>query len=266
MDLLIYLLVGICAGVLSGLLGLGGGLIFVPALTFAFTSQGLSEQHIMHLATATSLATMILTTLMATWSHHKRGGVQWSLIKLLIPGLMGGAWLGVWIADQLTTQGLRYAFAFFALILGVKMILGANKENVSAVQASHAMVLLLCATGIGILAGILGLGGGIMLVPLLLWAGLPMPKASATSAACAFPTALTGTLTAVIVGWHTPGLPTMTWGYVYWPVALILGVASLLGAPLGVYLAYRLSVRVIKRIFGGILLLIALRMLPSPLF
>jgi uncharacterized membrane protein YfcA len=108
----------------------------------------------------------------------------------------------------------------------------------------------------------LGIGGGVILVPVFIWLGLTMTQASATSAACAFASAVSGAIMAVIAGWHIPALPSLTWGFVHWEVALVVGVASLAGAPIGVYFAHNLPVPVIKRIFGGILLLIAARMLP----
>lgn len=248
MAFVAYLLVGMMTGVLSGLLGLGGGIIMVPALTFIFTWQHFPQAHLMHLATGTSLAAMIMTTAMATWSHHQRGGVQWSLLKYFLPGTVLGALLGVWMAKQFSTQKLSWLFACFVALLSLKFIFASHQKVLVARRDLNAAILFLAAFGIGILAGLLGLGGGVLLIPLFLWLGLTMSQTSATSAACAFPTSIAGALSA------------MALGFVVWPVALILGLASLCGAPLGVRLAHRLPVEVIKRLFGGILLLIAWRM------
>lgn len=263
MDLLSYVIVGIVTGILSGLLGLGGGVVMVPALTFLFSWQGFPNEYLMQLAAGTSLAAMIMTTLMATWSHHRRGTVQWTMLKYFLPGMVGGSLLGVWIAKQVSTQSLRWIFACFAVLLSLKLLFAAKDQESAKVRALNLATLFMFAIGIGILAGLLGLGGGVLLIPLFLWLGLTMTQASATSAACAFPTSIAGATTAMIVGWHIPGLPPMTWGFVVLPVALILGFASLFGAPLGVILAHRLPVIVIKRIFGGLLLLIAWRMVSS---
>lgn len=260
MDLLGYVLLGIITGVFSGLLGLGGGVIMVPALIFLFSRQSFSNEHLMHLATGTSLAAMIMTTFMATWSHHKRGGVQWSLLKYFLPGTMMGALMGVWIAKHISTQNLRWTFACFATLLGLKLVFASNNKEAEALRKLNPVILFLFALCIGILSGLLGLGGGVLLIPLFLWLGLKMTQSSATSAACAFWTSITGAISSVIVGWHVSDLPPYTLGFVVWPVALILGFTSLFGAPLGVMLAHRLPVGVIKRIFGGVLLLIAWRM------
>lgn len=258
MVLLSYILLGLITGIFSGLLGLGGGVIIVPALVAMFTWQGMT-QNIMHLAIGTSLAVMVWTTLMTAWSHNKRGAVNWLLLRWLLPGTILGAAIGVTIARSLSSQGLRHAFAVFTLLLGLKMILGANGQEKKERSLNRVWLFLLALVA-GILSGILGLGGGVILIPLLLWLGQPMVRASATSAACSFPTALTGALGAVITGWHMAGLPSMSWGYVYWPVAVMLGIASLFGAPIGVRLAHRLPVPTIKRIFGAMLFMVAWQM------
>lgn len=257
-----YVIVGILTGILSGLLGLGGGIIIVPALASLFALQDIATESLMHIAIGTSLATMILTTVMVTWSYHRRGAVQWSLLKFFMPGIILGSLCGVSIGKYLSTDDLRIAFALFVIILGVRIIWRANTPPMTKSLAIPATVLFLFAAMVGILSGVLGIGGGIVLIPLFMWLGLSLPQASATSAACAFSTALTGTMTSILVGWKVSGLPAMTLGFVYWPVALLLGLASIIGAPIGVFLAHILPVPMIKRIFGGILLLVAWRMLP----
>ncbi len=269
MEILAYIIIGILTGIMSGLLGIGGGVIMVPALVAIFTWQALPQDlspgtrliYDIQLVTGTSLAAIVMTTLMAAWSHQKRGSVQWSLLKTFIPGTVVGALIGVWLAKQISTHQLQVFFAFFAIALGLRLIWGANKKERVAKSPPHPMLLLFFATLVGMLSGMLGLGGGVLLVPIFLWVGITMIQASATSAACAFPTAISGTIMAVITGWHEPGLPALSWGFVYWPAALILGLASLLGAPMGVVLANRLPVAMIKRIFGVVLMLIAVRML-----
>ncbi len=261
MEILAYILIGILTGIMSGLLGIGGGVIMVPALVVIFNWQGLPQHYLMQIVTATSLTAIIMTTFMAAWSHHKRGAVQWSLLKTFIPGTVIGALIGVWIAKQISTHHLQIAFAVFAILLGLRLIWGAHKKDKVVKSTPHPLVLLLLASLVGILSGMLGLGGGVLLVPIFLWLGVAMVQASATSAACAFPTALSGSIMAMIAGWHISGLPAMCFGFVYLPAALILGLASLVGAPLGVALAHRLPVPIVKRIFGVVLLLIAGRMM-----
>ncbi|MBS0290428.1 MAG: sulfite exporter TauE/SafE family protein [Proteobacteria bacterium] len=261
MIFIAYFIIGIITGVMSGLLGLGGGVIMVPALTFLFSWQAFPEQHIMHLATGTSLAAMIMTTMITVWSHNKRGVVQWSLLQYFLPGAMLGSLLGVYFARFISTNHLKIIFALFIIILGLRLIWGANRKNKIAKNFPPKIFLFLLATLIGMLSGMIGLGGGLLFIPLFLWLGNSMVQASATSAACAFPTALTGALMAAIVGWHIEGLPAKTWGFIYWPGALTFGLASLISSPFGVSMAHHLPVPTLKRIFGGVLLVIAIRLL-----
>lgn len=263
MDWIIYFCTGIGAGILSGLFGLGGGIIIVPSLLFIFTQKEFASSHLMQFATSTSLAAMLFTTGMATWSHSRRHNVQWSLLKFMVPALLVGALGGAWLVRMLSTQTLRYAFVVFIGILGIQIILGAKKEEILLPHSrAHAKpILLLFGLGVGVITSLLGIGGGVLMIPFFMWFGLPMVKASATSIACVFPTILTGALASAFIAKDIQGLPPQTWGYVYWPAALMIGVASLLGTPLGVYLAMRLPVPLLKRLFGGLLLIAAWRMI-----
>lgn len=262
--ILSYLIIGLCAGLLSGLLGLGGGGVIVPALLALFSQLQFPAEHLMHIVTATSLAAIAITAAMTTWLQNKRKAVQWSVLKWLIPGMMSGACVGIVIANALPGYLLKNAFAFFCLLQGGTMLIG-NGQLLPTTAKPRLNILpaFLIAMIIGVCAGLLGIGGGILLIPFLLWYGLEMPAVSATSAASALPTALSGALSAMVVGWHIPGLPMESIGYVYWPAALTIGVASLVAAPFGVSLVHRLPVKWVKRFFGGILLIVAWTMMPS---
>lgn len=259
--LVCYLLIGFCAGIMSGLLGLGGGIIIVPALMACFALQHFPAEHMMQVATATSLAAISVTTLMSAWKHYQRGSIRWQLLYKLIPGMVLGALCGVGLAKYISADILRSMFAFFAFLLALKFLFRSQFVT-SAEKDLTSPWLYVFAFGIGVLAGMLGLGGGVLLVPFLLWLGLSMPQASGTSVVCALPTACLGGITAVIVGWKLPDLPPYSLGFVQWQSALLVGSASLLGAPIGVKMVYRLPEPIVKRIFGGLLLVITWRMLP----
>lgn len=265
MDYIAYILVGFFTGILSGLLGIGGGVIMVPALVAIFHFDAFSDLYLMQLATGTSLAAMIITTLATTRAHQKRGNVQWRLLKFLIPGTVIGALSGVWLGKEINTHILQLGFAIFALVLGSKLLLSRQKKPHSIAAYSHPLLLFIFALGIGLLSGLLGIGGGILIIPLLLVLGVSMLQASATSAACAFPTACAGAVSAMIAGWQIEGLPPLSLGFVYWPVALLLGIVSIIGAPLGVRLAHKLPVQTVKRLFGLMLCGVAIKMGHDPL-
>ncbi|MFI4937073.1 MAG: sulfite exporter TauE/SafE family protein [Candidatus Berkiellales bacterium] len=252
---------GLLAGVISGLLGLGGGIIIVPGLLTIFHWQNVSSEHLMHIATATSLGSISITTPMIVWLHNQRQQVQWSLLRYLIPGTILGALLGVWSSEFLSTTLLRRFFALFCLGLCLNILLKSNFLSFSHSSLKSVWLSFSFSVLIGVLSGLLGIGGGILLVPLLMWMGLTMPQISSTSLACIFPLALSGAITAMFVGWHVPDLPSYTLGFVHWPSALMLGISSLFGAPLGVYLSNQLPISRVKQIFAVILLVVSVRLL-----
>nr|AIA12955.1 Sulfite exporter TauE/SafE [uncultured bacterium] len=184
----------------------------------------------------------------------------------MIPGMVLGALLGILIGKYLPSQVLKAAFAFFCLLLGIKMLLR-NPKQTAIQEATPRKIMkglpFFLTLLIGVCSGLLGIGGGVLVVPFLLWYGLAVPQVSATSAASGLPTSLAGAISAMIVGWHMADLPTQSLGLVYWPAALCIGLASLIAAPIGVLLVHKLPVLVVKRIFGGILLIVAWTMMPS---
>lgn len=254
-----YLALGLVAGILSGLLGLGGGIVIVPALFAIFTWQKFPNDISMHLAAGTSLAIVMLTTASVTWSSHKRNAVAWNYLQYLVPGMIIGAACGVYLGERLSSQVLRYAFAIFCLTLSIRLIFANGKKRRAEPRFSKPLLL---AVGLfaGTLAGLLGIGGGAVIIPFLMWLGLSMPKVSGTSAASAFPTAVAGTITSMVVGLQYSGLPQYSTGFIYWPAAILLGLSSIVAAPIGVALAHRLPEKIVKQIFAMVLVLIAWQM------
>lgn len=256
----LYMIIGLLTGILSGLLGLGGGILIVPALAWLFSWQNFPSDLSMHMATSTSLAIVMLTTAVTTWSQQKRKAVAWEFLRYLVPGMVLGAIIGTSWGQYLSSQSLRYAFAAFCFILSIKLIL--THEPSLAVKPIITSKAWLFFAGVvaGVLAGLLGIGGGAILIPILMWFGLSMPVVSGTAAACTFPTAVTGTILSIVVGLHISGLPAYSLGYIYLPAVLILGIGSMIAVPVGVALAHRLPEKIVKRIFGVILMLIAWKM------
>lgn len=255
-----YIAVGLLSGILSGLIGLGGGIVIVPALVALFTWQGFSDDVLMHLATSTSLAVVMLTTAMATWFQHKRNAVAWNYLQYLIPAMVVGAVMGVYLGKHLSSHVLRYVFAIFCFVLAVRLLFAKDQSVHSQPQVFSKGILMIVGLLAGALAGLLGIGGGAIVIPILMWLGLSMPMVSGTSAASAFPTAVTGSIASMAVGLHYPGLPAYCTGFIYWPAVVLLGGASILAAPVGVALAHRLPEKIVKRIFAVVLMLIAWQM------
>ena len=256
-----YLLLGSLAGVTAGLLGVGGGLIIVPALIVLLTMQGIDPAHIVHIAIGTSLATIVITSISSTWAHHRHGAVQWPVFIRLSPGIVVGALLGALIADYMSAGLLRKVFAVFELLVAVQMLSGARPSAHRSVPANSGMF---GAGGvIGAISSVVGIGGGTMTVPFLLWCNVSIRKAVATSAACGLPIAIAGASGYIIIGWNESGMPEWSSGYIYWPAFAGVVLMSIFFAPLGAYLAHRLPVLVLKRVFALLLFVIGIRMLST---
>lgn len=254
-----YALVGVIAGLIAGLFGVGGGLIIVPALVFGFEAQRIAPEVIMHLAVGTSLATIVLTSLSSVYAHHRHGAVLWPVFVRLTPGLLAGTLAGSFVAHLLPTDWLRSFFAVFELSIALYM--GLNLKPSPHRELPGWAGMSLAGGGIGLISALVGIGGGTMTTPLLTWCRVTIQKAIATSAACGVPIAIGGSLGFLCNGWNAPNLPAASSGYIYWPGVLGIGAFSLLLAPLGAKLAHRLPAARLRQFFALLLALLGLRML-----
>ena len=259
LTLLIYFCLGALAGITGGLMGLGGGIVIVPALVYMFLEQGFPGENLMHIAVATSLTTIVFTSISSAWSHHLKGAVMWPEVKLLGPGIIVGAILGAIIADYLPSDHLRRAFGIFEILVALQIGFGLKPKPGRSLPEKPGMIV--SGTAIGSLSTILGIGGGTLTVPFLMWCNTDIRKAVGTSSACGLPIALTGALSMIIISTDNPSLPEHSLGYLYWPAALLIALASVMFAPLGAKLAHSIKVSVLKKIFAVVLLLIGLRMI-----
>src|SRR3990172_350771 len=178
----LYLATGAAAGLMAGLLGVGGGLIIVPVLAFHFAHAHLTGEHLMHLAIGTSLASIAVTGLSSVIAHHRRGAVDWGVVKGLTPGLIVGALSGAVVAGQLATGSLQRLFGVFELVVAVQI-------GFALQPTVHRLLPKGPGRGaagvvIGVVSSLLGIGGGTLTVPFLLWCGISIRHAVAISAAC----------------------------------------------------------------------------------
>lgn len=258
-ELFIYLSVGALAGILAGLFGVGGGLVIVPVLAFVFSSQGVDPGVLMHMAIGTSLATIVFTSVASVRAHHLRGAVLWPVFVRLAPGIVLGAWAGAALADVLPGLALKRVFGVFELLVAAQMAF--------AVKPSPRRILPgrfgTAAAGavIGSVSAMVGIGGGTLTVPYLVWNNVVVRQAVATSAACGLPIALAGAIGFSVAGWGEPRLPPWATGYVYWPAAAGIVAASVLFAPLGARIAHSLPPARLRQIFALFLALLGIRML-----
>ena len=256
---LYYLLLGSFAGLVAGLLGVGGGLIIVPVLSWLFANQGINHSVIIHLAVGTSLATIIFTSISSVRAHHRHGAVQWPVFFNITPGIIVGALLGAAIARYMPTRVLGSFFGVFEILVAIQMALSIKPHARRTLPGKW--IVSLVGMVIGTISAIVGIGGGTMTVPYLVWCNMVMQKAVATSAAVGLPIAIAGATGFALAGWVHSDIPAGNWGFIV-PVAFIgIVLASVLTAPLGAWVAHRVSAIVLKKIFALFLLLLGIKML-----
>ncbi|MFW5487582.1 MAG: sulfite exporter TauE/SafE family protein [Desulfovibrio sp.] len=256
-----YVALGAVAGVLAGLLGIGGGIVIVPILVFSLQWQGVSPDVVMHLALGTSLSTIVFTSLSSTRAHNKRGGVDWRIFKGIAPGVLVGTFLGSCVASYIPGNALKLFFALFLLYVSYSMF--RNSKPKPTRQLPGGAGLLGAGTIVGAISSLVGVGGGIMSVPFLVWCNVAMHTAIGTAAAIGLPLALAGSLGYIINGQGVVGLPLHSWGFVYLPALIGISCMTIFTAPLGAKLAHSLPVPKLKRIFAVLLAIVSVRMLFS---
>ena len=256
---LLFPLLGLVAGILAGLLGVGGGLVLVAALAWLLPLFGVPPEVAMHAALASSLASIVLTAASSARAHARRGSVLWPTVAWMVPGLLLGAWLGSGVAVKLDAQTLRWIVAGYCLLAAWQTGFGRSRAPAdgSEVPAPRGWPMSAAGGGIGVLSALVGIGGGSMTVPLLVWRGVKPVRAVGTSSACGVAIGLSA---AVGYALHAPSgaLPAHGIGYVYLPAAIGVAVASVLAAPWGTCLAHRLSGNALRKVFALFLLLVAL--------
>jgi uncharacterized protein len=259
------LTLGLCAGFLAGLLGIGGGMIMVPFMTFILTGKGFPAEHIIKMAVATSLASICFTSMSSVWAHHKRGAVLWPVALTLAPGILLGSMLGAQIAVAMPAKILGLFFALFVAFSATKMFMNSKPKPSRVLPGKVGMFSV--GGLIGILASIVGAGGAFMSVPFMTACNIKIHNAVATSAALGFPIAFAGTLGYIWAGWNLPPMQSTlagsavlagNLGYLYLPGLFIVSLASISTAPLGAKIAHKIDIAPLKKIFACGLYMLAI--------
>lgn len=260
----VYATVGASTGVLAGLFGIGGGLLLVPALIYLFEqTHVIPTPFLMQVAAGTSLAIMIFTALAAIIGHLKQGGVLWHIYQRLWPGIAMGTVAGSWLAHFMPTAWLEKILGVVLFFVLIHMVLGLKKRSVPASFTGHLHAAYVISALIGLIAGLVGIGGGAMVIPYLSYQGIEPRKISALSSACTLVVALVGSVAFVLLGSHTQNLPDDCVGYIYWPAVLWMTLPSMFMAPIGAKLTYYFSPKQLKYAFIVLLFLIAMALLFS---
>ena len=254
----LYLLTGAMMGCLSGLLGIGGAIVGIPCLAWLFIKQGMSPSLYMHMAEGTSLAAIFVTGFITMLSHRRRQVAIWPIYRRLLVGILLGTLIGALLANNLSSYQLRFIFSLFVFVFGLYMLFS-KPPKVPRILPSWPFLLPISVV-VGTASGLLGIGGGMLIVPLLTFYHIPIRQALAISVSCACTIALFGAALFIMLGMQQVNLPPWTSGYVYWPAFAGMIVTSPLFAYWGVELSHRLPVHLLKRGFALLLLIIGFYM------
>jgi uncharacterized membrane protein YfcA len=258
MELATYLISGAVAGLLAGLLGIGGGLVVVPALALLFAGHGVVDAHLMHMAVGTSLAAMIPTAIASTLAHHRRGSVHWPAVRGLLPGIVIGALCGAWLARHISSSALALCFGVFEILVALILWLGTRPVAHRALPGTAGMAV--AGIGIGAISAVLGIGGATLTTPFLLWNGVDIRRAVGTSASCGLPIALAGAAGFAVTGLSIMAQRDWTTGFIYWPAVAGIALTSVTLAPMGARLAHYLPRPALQRVFALFLFMVGVKM------
>ena len=248
-------LIGICTGFLAGLLGIGGGMLMVPFLTFILTAKGYPAEYTVKMAVATSLATIAFTSLSSVRAHNKRGAVRWEIVKVLAPGILVGSLLGAQFAVALPGKWLGVFFAVFVAFSATQMLLDRKPKPTRTMPG--ALATFGVGNLIGVLSALVGAGGAFISVPFMTWCNVKIHDAVGTASALGFPIAFAGTLGYIWAGQDVPQMPPGSVGYLYLPGLVFISLASMVLAPVGARTAHRMDIRPLRRLFAIVLYMLA---------
>ena len=251
---------GLFTGYLAGLLGIGGGMIMVPFLTYLLGARGVSPDLAVKMAIATAMATIIFTSVSSVRAHHQKKAVRWDLVVGLAPGIVIGSLIGS-MGIFAFVKG-TYLALFFALFVGfsaTQMFL--DKKPAPTRQIPGFKGLLGAGGLVGLLSGLVGAGGGFISVPFMTWCNVAIYNAVATSAALGFPIALANVTGYIVSGQNVQNLPEFSFGYLWLPALAVISLFSVFMAPVGAATAHKLPVKQLKRVFASVLYVLAAYML-----
>ena len=254
-----YLILGTFVGFFAGLFGIGGGLVMVPVLSFLFDAQNFNTQNNMHLSLGTAMAAILVSAVSSARTHHAHGAVNLSIVRTMTPGLLLGTALGTLLASRISPFYLAIFFALFVYLSALQTLLDLKPKATQQLPGRTGMTL----TGIviGAISSLVSIGGGALSVPFMLHHNIPLKHAIGTSAALGFPIAIGGTIGYIVTGFSLETLPQYALGFVYLPALIPLALGSMLTSPLGAKATHRLPLKMLRRGFALLLLVLATKML-----
>ncbi len=253
MSIIAFIIIGALAGILAGLLGIGGGLVTIPGLVLTFTLIGMPSEEIMHMAVGTSLASMIFCALSSSFNHLRRKNVEIRIAKKLFPGAIIGAIIGALVAKMLPSHFLKIYFGIFVILIALRIFFTKPKDITGEVRLPHTSILMAIGLGVSFLSISLGIGGGIFVVPTLTAFHVRLKKAIGTASVMSFANILIGAIAFFIFSVGTSFTYSDSMGFIYFPAFITIAIVSFCCAPLGVKLTHYLPTKWIKKIFAVVL-------------
>lgn len=251
--------IGAVTGFLAGLLGVGGGMMLVPFMTFLFTLAGFPQELVIKMALATALTTILFTSVASVRAHHKKGMVRWDIAPAMGAGAMIGTFIGANFAGRIPSQWLALFFAVFVSYSAIQML--RNKKPKPSREVPSKPILGIFGLGVGFISSLVGAGGAFISTPFMVWCNVVMHQAIGTSAALGFPIAIGGLTGYILAGLGIEGLPNYSIGFVYLPALFATALASIITAPFGARTAHKMQVASLKKAFAVMLLLLSAYML-----
>lgn len=256
---LVLPLLGIIVGALSGLLGIGGGIILVPMLATILPVLSIDQSVAIHLALGTSLACASLTLLSSSLAHKKNGNLNKEIFYSLLPGVIAGAVLGPYIVSLLPAEILKYIISILLFCLAVNMAFDYNIPSTRTLP--NYAVLITSGLCIGLISSFAGLSGAVFIAPYLIWFGIPMRQSVGTAAMSGLPLSVVGMISYMAVGFYSGDLPLGAIGYVYWPAVIVISLTSMPTAQMAAKLSTKIPKEILKRLLAIVLTFVAAKML-----
>ncbi|WP_165831958.1 MULTISPECIES: sulfite exporter TauE/SafE family protein [Gammaproteobacteria] len=256
----ILLIVGVFAGLLSGALGIGGGILVVPLLIYLLPAMGVPASIVVPTAIGTSLATIAVTTFSSALAHQRSGNIEWKWVRWLAPTIVIGGLIGSWLGSTIPPAILQRVFAVILLLLALRMVWKRQPRN--SEKAIKQWKVRSFGTSIGIVSSLVGIGGGALVVPLLNYYQVLMSRAVAVAAVCSVVLSAVSTLLYATMGSGVHNIEMFgLFGFLYLPAWAGIVVTSVLFAPVGAKIASVLPVRYLQRAFAVLLVFVAIHLL-----
>ena len=253
-EIILLLGLGAFSGFIAGLLGVGGGLIIVPALLYLLTGQ-VEQSILMHTAVGTALATIVFTSIASVQAHHRHGAIHWHNFRKLTPTILLGAMSGAMLSKAMSFDFMRVFFAGFEFTAAVILYFGLSSST--HVDKLSRWVWIVVGYLIGLVSAIVGIGGGTMTTPFLIYNKVDIKNAIATSAAVGLPIAIAGVIGFMVAGWDRESVAGSL-GFIHIQAVLNITVMSVIFAPLGAKVAYRVNGKKLKKFFALLLALLGM--------